>query len=562
MLERIQIENFALIEQLVFEPRKGLNILTGETGAGKSLIIDAIHAITGKRVSRSVVRTGTKRAMVECVFSDVESLLPSELPEEYGILVDEEGLLYLSREILADGKSYCRVNGRMVPLSIFRQIGENLVDIHGQHDQQAIFSPKLHMPILDRLCDMSFSEELQNYSSLLSSYKECIDEVRRLGTDPEVRNRRVELLQHRIQEIMTAAWEVGEEEKLKTQKKILLSSKKVRDHLEHVMHCLDGDGGSVRMSLSACIASLKDAAIPAPEIQTLADQAENAYYILENVRDEAEHIAEIYSPGELSAEQIDDRLDLFSRLRNKYGVDRDAVMATMEKDEKECKFLLDSQKILEDRNKERLSLEKRLMHSADLLHACRQKTAEELAQRIVVELKELGMKEASFSVQFQKRPKERFFSRNGYDEVEFLFSANKGEPLKPLAKIASGGESSRIMLAIKTILSVADDTPVLIFDEIDTGISGKAAGVVARKLRGIAQSHQVMCITHMAQIAACADTHFYIDKESDKDRTYTILAELDTQQRIHEVARLLAGDISGDSAVTLATEMIHHRETK
>ena len=556
MLERVQISNFALIEQFSFEPKSGLNILTGETGAGKSLIIDAILALQGGRVSRSVVRTGMKKAVIDGVFSDSEGLFSDEDWEESGVEREEDGALFLSREILADGKSVCRINGKVVPVSVLRQFGSRLVDVHGQHDQQAIFSPSMHLPLLDRLCAAELASVLEEYTGLLASYKVYIEEMKSLGTAPELRNRRVELLSYQINEIRDAAWAEGEESLLREQRQLVQSREKIRSQLSLCISLMGDDAGTIPALLSQCTASLREIASLNTELNSLLEQAENAYYILESLGDDLEKSLELYGESTLSLEEIDERIHLFTKLMTKYGNSRAEVLAYQEKAEAELSMLQNSEKRLEVLNTERGRLEKRLLLAADRLHEIRARRAEELSVDIVVQLCDLGMKDASFSVSFAKRPKERFFSRAGYDEAEFLFSANKGEPERPLSKIASGGEASRIMLEIKTILSAVDETPVLIFDEIDTGISGKAAMVVAEKLRLIAASHQALCVTHMAQIAAAADAHFFIDKSTVDERTYTTLCELDGNARVEEVARLLSGDSSGENSLSLAAELI------
>jgi len=556
MLIRIEITNFALIDSLTFEPEQGFTVLTGETGAGKSLIIDAIGALRGSRLSRNVVRSGTKKASIDGVFSGVEAIISIDDLSSYGILVEEDGLLFLSREVFSDGKSVCRINGKIVPLSVLRDIGAKLSDIHGQHDQQAIFSPSEHLFFLDKLCKEELSPVLETYTNALSLYKDCMEKMKLFGAAPEAREKQMELLLYQIQEIEDASWKEKEEESLLEEKGKLLSLEKIRSNISISDTLLSSEDENCVQMLARSVNALREISHLDSDLASLLEQAENAYYIVEALRDSVSDISQKYNTPSLSLADIEDRLFLFSRLKSKYGKSRDEIYTYLQKIQEEYAFLQGSEKKLALLQKERAHLEKELLEKADKLHVIREKCAEKLSLDIVRELSSLEMKDARFVVAFSKRPRERFFSKNGYDEVEFLFSANKGEPEQKLAKIASGGEASRIMLAIKTILSKADETPILIFDEIDAGISGKAASVVAEKLYQISLFHQVLCVTHMAQIASGADAHFFIGKEVEGERSRTILKALDKEARIKEVSRLLSGDTESEVSQDLAGQLI------
>ena len=562
MLVRLEITNFALIDHMVFEPGPGFTILTGETGAGKSLIIDAISALQGNRISRILVRTGTRKAMVEGIFRGVESLFSQEELDESGIAFEDDGFLFLSREIYPDGKSICRINGKNVPVSVLKSFGGRLVDIHGQHDQQTIFSTAMHLSLLDKMCQSELEPVLQDYSERLAEYRELIEKLRVLGMEPEFRARKQELLTYQIREIESADWREEEEEDLRETKVRLLSLEKINASLSLNTDLLAGDGaGSVLTALSVCMNELRSTAHLDSKIQSLFEQVENAYYILEAAKDEMDRVSETYHNPGISLENVEMRLLLFSRLKQKYGNTRGEVLLFLEKAREESLFLESSEKQLILLGQKRVKTERELLDLADEMHRVRECCARRLSTEISSELEALDMKNTSFSVSFSRRPKDRFFSRTGYDEVEFLFSANPGEPEQSLSRIVSGGEASRIMLAIKTILSQVDETPILIFDEIDAGISGKAAMVVSEKLRVISGRHQVLCVTHMAQIAAAADSHFFIDKVMSDDRIHTILQQLTYQERIREVSRLLSGDTQSETSRELAEQLIQKSDS-
>lgn len=558
VLLRIEIRNFALIDHLIFDPQPGLNVLTGETGAGKSLIIDAISALLGNRIPKTMVRSETDKSIIEGVFSDVDELFGQEDWDRLGIET-EDGMLFLSREIFPDGRSLCRINGKNMTVSMLKEIGSRLIDIHGQHEQQAVFSPSNHLILLDRFCKDLLETVQKEYTDCLLRYKACVDRIRDLGSDPETRKRKMEILSYQISEIEEAAWGEGEEALLQERRTRLLFSEKIRAALSSYENTLLGDeGGSpgVLVYLSQAIESLKDVSSLDGNIPPLLEQTENAFYILQETASEVRKITESERESGQRIEDIEDRLHLFSRLKIKYGNSRGQILSTLESAREEYAFFHDSEKKLEELGQERLQLEKLLLERADRIHQIRMKASADISFAISKELEDLEIKNARFSVVLTKRPKERFFSRTGYDEAAFLFSANPGEPEQPLAKIVSGGEASRIMLAIKTILSREDQTPVLIFDEIDAGISGKAAAAVARKLRLIARDHQVFCVTHMAQIAACSQIHYFISKDIKEKRSQTRLSLLSSEARIGEVSRLLAGDASIEASRALAAELI------
>ena len=562
MLIRMDISNFALIDNAVFEPQSGFTIITGETGAGKSLLIDAISALRGSRIGKDAVRTGCKKAIIEAVFDHVSDLVSSDELNSLGIVPEIDDTLILSREILADGKSVARMNGKLISISVLKDMGSKLVDIHGQNDQQAIFVPSMHLDLLDRFGNAPVRDVIKSYSDTLSLYRKCIEEIRLLGTDPASRNRRAELLAYQIAELEAADFKIGEEEELINQKRLLASYEKIREGLSSCYQVLDSnDENSAVFILSRMTGTLESVVRLEPALRHVLEQYISATLVLDGVGEDMSSYMAASDHPQASLAVIEDRLDQLFRFKVKYGSTTADMHVFLEQAKDELDKIIGSEKRLEELHRSRLSLEKTLMDKADAIHNVRQTAAFDLSRSIMHELSDLGMEGSTFSVSFSQRPRERFFSRTGYDEAAFMMSANPGEPEKPLARIASGGEASRIMLAIKTILASADETPTLIFDEIDAGISGKTATVVSQKLRTLSQTHQVLCVTHMAQIAAAADQHFVIRKDVEEERTHTVISELDDRQRVEEVARLLSGETKDHASLDLAAQLIERKST-
>lgn len=562
MLIRMDISNFALIDNAVFEPQSGFTIITGETGAGKSLLIDAISALRGSRIGKDAVRTGCKKAIIEAVFDRISELISNNELDSLGVMPEVDDTLILSREIMADGKSVARMNGKLVPISVLKDIGSRLVDIHGQNDQQAIFVPSMHLELLDRFGNAPVRDEIVSYGNTLSLYRTCIEGIRRLGTDPAARNRRAELLAYQIAELEDADFKIGEEEELINQKRILSSYEKIREGLSFCYQALDNDDESSAVSILKQMTGTMESVVRLePALKNVLEQYVSALLVLEGIGDDLSAYMAASDQPQVSLPVIEARLDQLFRFKVKYGSTTADMHSFLEQAKTERDEILGSEKRLDELHRSRLSLEKILMEKADAVHNARQTAAFDLSRSIMHELSDLGMEGSTFSAAFSQRPRERFFSRTGYDEVSFMMSANPGEPEKPLARIASGGEASRIMLAIKTILASADETPTLIFDEIDAGISGKTATVVSQKLRTLSQTHQVLCVTHMAQIAAAADQHFVIRKDVEAERTHTMISELSSRERVEEVARLLSGEMKDHASLDLAAQLIERKST-
>ena len=558
MLTRIDIRDFALIEQVSLKPDQGLLILTGETGAGKSILIDAIGALAGGRISRDMIRHDAPFAAVEAVFELGSGLLPDDLTEQIGLSDEPVQELILAREISASGKSTCRINGRLAALSLLKDIGQYLIDIHGQHDQQAIFHVESHLQLLDRFGGEPAGGAMHAYSILLQQYQACQKEIAALGTDPAERARQLDLLQYQIDEITDAALKTGEDDRLTQRRKIAANAGKIRDTLTDACELLAGDGSdSILAGLGQVAARVDTVNRQTGALEETAGHLTEAMDILEHAAAEIRDFLAVSDADPEELERLDERLDLIFRLKKKYGGTIAAVIDFGRKAEEKYDRLSGGEARYEQLQAEKEQWRSKLILAAKNLTSIRRCFAGRLEKLICAELTDLGMKNTRFEVRFADMDNDpNAFGRSGLDQVEFLLSANPGEPVRPLARIASGGEASRIMLAIKTILAKADRIPVLIFDEIDTGVSGRTAGRVGEKLQQLSVGRQIFCITHIAQIAAMADQHWLIEKNSDENRTWTVLRELEQPDREEELARLLSGGIGDETARQLARRLM------
>ncbi len=562
MLIRLSISGFALIDSMDFNPGAGLNVISGETGAGKSLLIDAIGALIGNRIGKESVRTGSEKATVEGVFDRISEVIGQDELKEFGITTDEDNLLYISREIQIAGRNIVRMNGTFVPLFVLKSIGPRLLDIHGQHEQQTIFQVSRHIELLDRYAGEDMVTATGEYSSVLTQYKDCFDEINRLGIDPAARQRRAELLRYQIDELEEASFLPGEEEKLFEKKRTISSLDKARGYIGALERIMSSDDVLSPVSkLHEAEDLILNLSMIRQSYTPLNDRMKNILLDIDSVTEDFISLNKDLEDFDYSLQEIEGRLDLLFRFKNKYGATIEDMNRYLERAKGELEEISHSDVRLKELHASRLILEKELMSKALTIREIRTKAAHSLSSEIVRELSELGMPGATFSVSIYERPKSRFFSRSGCDEVAFLFTANRGEPEKPLEKIVSGGEASRIMLAIKTILAQADSTPSLIFDEIDSGVSGKTSTAVATRMKGLAHYKQVLCVTHMAQIAAAADSNYFIAKKFRDDRTQTVIHELDSDGKRHEVARLLSGE-ADDQSLSLSEHMIARQDQK
>ena len=547
MLSLLHIENIAVIESADISFDRGFNVLTGETGAGKSIVIDAISAILGERAYRDMIRTGAAKASVRAVFTDVP-----EYPwfSENGVDYDPETVI--QREIYLDGKNICRVNGSLVSVSILRKLGIQLINIHGQHDSASLFDEENHLAFLDAFADNQSLRE--SYSQAYQKVTELRREIDSLTMDESEKLRRMETLKYQIEEIEKAQLEPGEDEALEQRRKLLQNAEKLSSGLEEATQCLYGgeDTDGAAGLLAQAEHALARLGRFSDSFQSIHDRVADLMY---QVQDAAEEVRDTrdslnYSADEL--EQIESRLDVIHKLRRKYGVTCEDILAYLEKAKRELDEIEFADDHLERLKGKLKKAEKTAWDQALALRKNRQEKAELLSQRILTELSQLDMPRVQFSCRFQ----ELELTPNGADGVAFYMSANAGEALKPMSKVASGGELARIMLAMKNVLAEKDQVNTLIFDEVDTGVSGRAAQKVAEKLRSVASHKQVLCVTHLPQLAALADTHLLIAKSERDGRTYTSVTPLDLEGRKRELARIIGGANITQTTLKSAEEML------
>ena len=547
MLSLLHIENIAVIERADISFDRGFNVLTGETGAGKSIVIDAISAILGQRAYRDMIRTGTTKASVRAVFTDVPKLAWFE---ENGVEYDSETII--QREIHLDGKNVCRVNGALVTVSILNKLGIQLINIHGQHDSASLFDEDNHLQFLD---DFARNEALRAaYSESYSAVAKLRREIDRMSMDEGEKLRRMETLKYQIEEIEKANLTAGEDEELEARRKLLQNSEKIANGLNDAVENLYGgdDSDGAASMLATAERALARVAKFSPQISELHEKVADLMY---QVQDAAELARDVqyelsYSADEL--DQIESRLDIIHKLRRKYGTTCAEILEYLEKAKQELDEIEFADDHIEHLKKKLAKAEKTAWDSAFALRKNRKETAEVLSERILTELAQLDMPKVQFACQFT----ELELTANGADAVAFYMSANVGEALKPMSKVASGGELARIMLAMKNVLAEQDKVNTLIFDEVDTGVSGRAAQKVAEKLKSVARSKQVLCVTHLPQLAAMGDTHLLIAKGERDGRTYTTVTPLDLEGRKRELARIIGGANITETTLKSAEEML------
>ena len=547
MLSLLHIENIALIEYADISFDAGFNVLTGETGAGKSIVIDAISAVLGERAYRDMIRTGTQKASVRGVFTEVP-----ELPwfAENDVPYDPEVVIH--REIYLDGKNICRVNGTLVTVSILRKLGIQLINIHGQHDSAALFDENNHLVLLDAFAE---NEKLrEQYAQHFQQVSSLRHQLQQLDMDEGEKLRRMETLRYQIAEITKAELEPGEDEQLEQRRKILQNAEKLSDGMNTAVACLYGDDDTDGASglMAEAERELSRLSRYSDGFSSLHERVADLMYqvqdVAEQLRDTRDSLH--YSADEL--ERIEARLDIIHRLRRKYGATCQDILDYLTNAQTELDEIELADDTVERLKKKLHNAKQDAMASALSLRENRKAAAERLSQRILDELTQLDMPKVQFSCEFL----ETELTASGADSVAFYMSANAGEVLKPLSKVASGGELARIMLAMKNVLAEKDQVATLIFDEVDTGVSGRAAQKVAQKLRSVAGSKQVLCVTHLPQIAALASTHLLIDKQERDGRTYTTVTPLDMEGRKQELARIIGGANITETTLKSAEEML------
>ena len=547
MLSPLHIENIAVIEQADISFDRGFNVLTGETGAGKSIVIDAISAIVGERAYRDMIRTGTQKASVRGVFTQVP-----ELPwfAENGVTYDPETVI--QREIYLDGKNVCRVNGALVTVSILHKLGLQLINIHGQHDSAALFEEENHLTFLD---DYAGNEALrQSYREGYDLVAELRRKIDKMTMDEGEKLRRMETLKYQITEIEKAAPEPGEDTALEERRKLLQNAEKLSQGMDEAVQCLYGDDDSEGAAglLAQAEYALARLSRFSDSFASLHERVSDLKYQVQDAAEEARDARDGLSFSADELERIESRLDVLHRLRRKYGASCEEILAYLEQAKKELDDMEFADDHLEKLKKKLEKAEAEAWKRAEVLRKNRKENAEAMSARILGELAQLDMPRVRFACNFR----ELELTPSGADAVAFYMSANAGEALKPLSKVASGGELARIMLAMKNVLAEKDQIGCLIFDEVDTGVSGRAAQKVAEKLRSLARFKQVLCVTHLPQLAALADTHLLISKAERDGRTYTSVTPLDKEGRKRELARIIGGTHITETTLKSAEEML------
>lgn len=555
MLIQLSVENIAIIEKLTIELENGLNILTGETGAGKSILIDAVNALLGSRISRELIRTGENKARVEAIFQAPSTL--TDVLNSMGIDNQDDGTLVICRQFFSTGRNICRVNGNLVTVSQLKEIGEYLIDIHGQNDNQSLLRNKNQVKYIDNYSGSKLLLVKEEYRNSLAEFRSIDKKIDQLKAMEKERARLEDLYKYQVNEIVGARLKMGEDEELLQQSNILSNAEEIIEALNNTYFSLIGEDGVAIGALEqiqraqAAIDDITDFAPTFGQIsESLVDIVDKIEEIAREIRNSREQVN--YDPD--LQQEVEERLALIESLKRKYGNSVEEIIEYGEKAQLKLDEVTDTEAHLTELSKKKKELDRILYSKASEIHKMRVEASETLKIKVTRELKDLEMPEAEFSVDI-RFDESKSYHDDGLDKIEFLISPNPGEGLKPLNKIASGGEMSRIMLAIKRILADVDEIDVLIFDEIDTGVSGRAALKVGKKLLEISANHQVICVTHDAQIASLANAHYKISKESKGRRTLAQVDKLKGADREEEVARLLSGDNSENTS-KLAKEMI------
>ncbi|MDT2704476.1 DNA repair protein RecN [Enterococcus dispar] len=553
MLVELGIKNFAIISSLRLQFHDGMTALTGETGAGKSIIIDAMGLLCGSRGSTDYIRQGSNKCSLEGLFEVPTDSQFTELLHELGIETEDE-LLIVQRDISQSGKNICRVNGRTLTLSNLRRIGAFLVDIQGQNEHQELLQPERHLHLLDQFGGKKFQELLAKYRQAFEKFQHLKQQMRKIQANEQSYVQRMDMLRFQQDEIANANLLPNEEEELTEERAKLGNYQKIVDSLAHSYALLTNDEGNSLDGIGAALTSMQDIAHLDSEYETVSENLQSAFYLLQEAAGDISRQFDSLSFDEGRLEEVNQRLELIHQLKRKYGQTVSEVLAYYEEITKELTESAYTEGQLEQLAKEVSAQEEVASHLAEQLHQERKKIAHKLSLAIVTELKELYMEHSQFEVRFMNSKK--ILQEDGFDEVEFYLTTNPGEPLKPLVKVASGGELSRMLLALKTIFSQNQGITSIVFDEVDTGVSGRVAQAIAEKIAKIAANSQVLCITHLPQVAAIADYQYYIKKEINQGRTQTIVSELEPQNRVYEIARMLAGSEVTELTMEHAKELL------
>ena len=551
MLRTLSIENIAVIEKAKIDFDGGLNVLTGETGAGKSIVVDSINAVLGERTSKELVRTGSDFAFVSAFFENINATVCGEL-EKLGYTPEDDGSLLITRRISKDGRSSCRINGMPATVSVLHTLGKALVNIHGQHDSQSLLDPEQHYKFIDMLS--GDSSALSDYKAAFSRFLSVRRELKALTAAADSADKNTELLEYQIKELEEADIKIGESQALNARKKVMDSSEEAAKAYSSALEAVNGDDENpgAESLLQSALESVVRFSELSPEIKKAAALLENAVDEIADAKSVIDGELSVLDFDPREREEIEERLDELFRLGKKYGDGEEKMLAYLDNAKRKLNSIVNNEEELEKLNDEYDKAYADVLAAAEKLTALRKKTAQKFAEDVKNQLAYLDMPKINFTVDFKKG----IMSSAGLDKIEFLISANPGEEPKPLAKIASGGELSRIMLGIKSILAYNDTVDTLIFDEIDTGVSGRASQKIGLKLKEVSKNTQVICVTHSAQIASNADSHFLISKDISGDRTFTSVTLLDRSQRRNELARIMGGLEITDAMLNSAEELL------
>lgn len=556
MLKELSIKNFAIIDALTVEFQEGLTVLTGETGAGKSIIIDAVQLLAGGRGSQEFIRHGAKKAELEGLFTLPEEPHPAyDKCKELGIEIDE-GVIILRRDLNDTGKSVCRVNGKMMPLNMLREVGSTLIDIHGQHESQELMDDKQHIYLLDQFAGDAIIGEKERYTSLYEQYRTLKSELAALSLGEQQIAQKIDLYAFQIKEIDACKFKENEENELMEERRRLNNFHKIFEGSSHAHEAILGESKGLDW-IGQAMSDLEDVANVDEQFKEQSMAVSDAFYVLQeaafslkNILDEME-----FDPERLN--EVEQRLALIQNMKRKYGHSLADILAYRDQIGKELETLENSDENIQKNEKRLKDLEKQLAEQAEKLTVIRKEYGVQLAEKIMTQLQELYMERATLIVQITPS---HTFDAMGSDEVVFYISTNVGEPPKPLTKIASGGELSRIMIALKTIFSSTMGITSIIFDEVDTGVSGRVAQAIADKISLISVNSQVLCISHLPQVAAMADHHYYIQKQEEDNRTFTSLCELVEDNRIDEISRMMSGEVVTEKTFQHAKELVEIAE--
>ena len=554
MLLEISIKNFAIIQSISLNFEEGMTVLTGETGAGKSIIIDAMNMMLGARATTDVIRHGAPKAEIEGLFSLENSRILQEIFDEQGLELSDE--IIIRREILQNGRSISRVNGQMVNLSVLKAIGQQLVDIHGQHDQEELMRPHRHIHMLDEFGDTSFFELKEAYQTSFDNYRQMRKQVLDIKKNQLEHKARIEMLEFQMAEIEAANLKAGEDVILNQERDKLLNHKNIADTLTNAYSMLDNEEFSSLANVRSAMNDMEGLEEYDPDYREISSSLSETYYVLEDITKRLESIIDDLDFDGNRLMQVESRLDLIHTITRKYGGSVDDVLLYFEKITDEYNLLTGNNLSSEDMEVELKKLEKNLVDLAGQVAQARHKIAQDLEAEIKQELQDLYMEKAQFQVRFTNGK----FSREGNESVEFYISTNPGEDFKPLVKVASGGELSRLMLAIKSAFSRKEGKTSIVFDEVDTGVSGRVAQAIAQKIHKIGQHGQVLAISHLPQVIAIADNQFFIEKVSDENSTVSTVRLLSLEERVEEVAKMLAGEDVTEAALTQARELLKGKE--